>query len=67
MKKLAIAITAVAAFTGSAIAADLPMKAPAAPMPMVRAISWTGCYVGAGGGYGMWNQDNVLFDDTGSF
>jgi outer membrane immunogenic protein len=64
MKKLAIAITAVVAFTGSAIAADMPVKAPAAPM--VRAMSWTGCYVGAGGGYGMWNQDNVLFDDTGS-
>jgi outer membrane immunogenic protein len=57
MKKLAIAITAVAAFTGSAIAADLPVKAVAAPMPVVRAMSWTGCYVGVGGGYGMYNQD----------
>ena len=53
MKKLAIAITAVAAFTGSAIAADLPVKVVAAPMPVVRAMSWTGCYVGVGGGYGM--------------
>jgi outer membrane immunogenic protein len=57
MKKLAIAITAVAAFTGSAIAADLPVKVVAAPMPVVRAMSWTGCYVGVGGGYGMYNQD----------
>jgi outer membrane immunogenic protein len=56
MKKLAIAVTAVAAFTGSAIAADMPVKAPSAPM--VRAVSWTGCYVGAGGGYGMHNADH---------
>jgi outer membrane immunogenic protein len=57
MKKLAIAITAVAAFTGSAIAADMPVKArPYAP-PVVTAYNWTGCYVGAGGGYGMYNQD----------
>jgi outer membrane immunogenic protein len=58
MKKLAIAITAVAAFTGSAVAADLPVKARyIAPVPVVTAYNWTGCYVGAGGGYGMYNQD----------
>jgi outer membrane immunogenic protein len=56
MKKLAIAITAVAAFTGSAIAADMPVKARV-DAPVVRAMSWTGCYVGVGGGYGMYNQD----------
>ena len=57
MKKLAIAITAVAAFTGSAVAADMPVRArPYAP-PVVTAYNWTGCYVGAGGGYGMYNQD----------
>jgi outer membrane immunogenic protein len=65
MKKFAIAITAVAAFTGSAIAADMPVKAPAAPVPVVRAMSWTGCYVGVGGGYGMYNQD--ISADTSSF
>jgi outer membrane immunogenic protein len=62
MKNLAIAVTAVAAFTGSAIAADMPVKAPSAPM--VRAVSWTGCYVGAGGGYGMWNQENTVYTGT---
>ena len=57
MKKLALAITAVAAFTGSAVAADMQVKArPYAP-PVVTAYNWTGCYVGAGGGYGMYNQD----------
>jgi len=63
MKKLAIAVTAVVALTGSAIAADMPVKAPAAPM--VRAASWTGCYVGAGGGYGMWNQENTVYNAGG--
>jgi outer membrane immunogenic protein len=62
MKKLALAITAVAAFTGSAIAADMPVKAPYIA-PVVTAYNWTGCYVGAGGGYGMYNQD---ITDVGS-
>jgi outer membrane immunogenic protein len=64
MKKLVLALSAVAAFTGSAIAADMAprpySKAPvavAAPVP-----TWTGCYVGGGGGYGMWNQENTTVD-----
>jgi len=64
MKKLAIAVTAVAAFTGSAVAADMPVKARYIA-PVVTAYNWTGCYVGAGGGYGMWNQDNQGFETTG--
>jgi outer membrane immunogenic protein len=56
MKKFAIAITAVAAFTGSAVAADMPVRAPYIA-PVVTAYNWTGCYIGAGGGYGMYNQD----------
>jgi outer membrane immunogenic protein len=56
MKKFAIAVTAVAAFTGSAIAADMPVKARYIA-PVATAYNWTGCYVGAGGGYGMYNQD----------
>jgi len=40
--------------TGSASAADLlPLKAP----PPV--YSWTGCYIDAGVGYGMWNQSHT--------
>lgn len=65
MKKLAIAITAVAALTGSALAADMPVKArPIAPV--VTAYNWTGCYVGAGGGYGLYNQD-ISADNTEYF
>lgn len=52
MQKLAIAIVGIAVLIGTpAIAADLAVKAP--PLP---AASWTGCYVDAGVGYGMWNQ-----------
>ena len=65
MKKLVLALSAVAAFTGSAIAADLPARTYSkAPAPVAYAPSWTGCYVGGGGGYGMWNQENTIFDDT---
>ena len=58
MKKMLLALTAAAAFTGSAYAADLPARMPmkAAPPP-VPVANWTGCYIGAGGGYGLWNQE----------
>jgi outer membrane immunogenic protein len=60
MKKFALALlTATAAFTSSAFAADLPMKAP--PPPPAPVYNWTGCYIGAGGGYGLWNQDVTGF------
>jgi outer membrane immunogenic protein len=51
MKKIALALTAMAAFTGSAIAADMAPRAytKAAPMAVAGPI-WTGCYVGGGGG-----------------
>jgi outer membrane immunogenic protein len=63
MKTLAayvVGMTLVAA--GTAVAADMRMPVKAAPAPVaVAAYSWTGCYVGAGGGYGMWNQDTQAF------
>ena len=40
-----------------------PVKAPA-PAP-VAVYNWTGCYVGAGGGYGMWNQETQYVDAGG--
>jgi outer membrane immunogenic protein len=41
----------------AASAADMgmPLKAPPAPPPV---MSWTGCYVDGGLGYGFWNQDH---------
>ena len=64
MKKLVLALTAVAAFSAPALAADMAAKAPVRAAPIAYAPSWTGCYIGGGGGFGMWNQENTLFDDT---
>jgi len=65
MKKLVVALSALAAFTGSALAADLaPRPYTKAPPPVVAAVpNWTGCYVGGGGGFGLWNQENTGYDD----
>jgi outer membrane immunogenic protein len=61
MKKILLALTAVAAFTGSAVAADLPArtysKAPAAVAPV---YSWTGFYIFGGAGGGLWNADQFV-------
>ena len=64
MKTLASALTAIAALTAPAFAADMAVRTPvAAPAPVAYAPSWTGCYVGGGGGYGLWNQENTGFID----
>ena len=66
MKKFSLAAAAFVALTGSAIAADLPRKAPAAVAPAPLPVAtWTGCYLTGGIGYGMWNQDNTTFDSGG--
>ena len=68
MKSMTLAALVLAALAGTAArAADLPVREPVltsavAPLPTV---SWTGCYVGAGFGYGMWNQENTAFSDPG--
>src|SRR5450432_2413288 len=59
MKKLIIALSAVAAFTGSAMAADMaPRTYSKAPAPMAVAPSWTGFYIFGGAGGGLWNADS---------
>jgi len=49
---------------GIANAADMnmPLKAPAPPPP---ALTWTGCYLSGGIGYGMWNQQHYGETDPG--
>ena len=55
MKKLVLALTAIAAFTAPALAADMAVKAPrAAP---VAIYNWTGFYIFGGVGGGLWAAD----------
>ena len=56
MNKILIAAATLAAFATTSYAADLPARMPVKAMPAPVVQSWTGCYIGAGGGYGMWNQ-----------
>ena len=67
MKKLVLALTAVAAFTGSALAADLPArtytKAPMMPEPV---YNWTGFYVFGGAGGGVWDADTYSVNAAGN-
>jgi outer membrane immunogenic protein len=59
MKKLVLALTAVAALTGSASAADLGARPYAkAPVAVAPAYNWTGFYIFGGGGAGLWAADS---------
>jgi outer membrane immunogenic protein len=59
MKKLVLALTAVAAFTGSASAADLGARPyTKAPVAVAPAYNWTGFYIFGGGGGGLWAADS---------
>jgi outer membrane immunogenic protein len=55
----AAAIVTLSAF-GSAKAADLPTPAPVYKAPPPASYNWTGCYVGGGGGFGMWTQTSFV-------
>lgn len=68
MKKLlAGSLAVLASLSGSALAADLPpaqvqpYKAPAVVAPT---YSWTGFYLNAGGGYGIWSADTTTISPT---
>src|ERR1700712_4911008 len=66
MKKMVVALAALAAFTGSASAADLAARpyAKAAPMAAPMA-SWTGLYIFGGAGGGLWNADSNVVSTPG--
>jgi outer membrane immunogenic protein len=60
----AVALMAVSA--GSALAADLPIRKAPPMAPAMVTTNWSGCYVGAGGGYGMFNNEtSTVFDPGG--
>jgi outer membrane immunogenic protein len=60
MKKLLLAATALISFVAAnpAMAADMAVRAAAPPPAPVA--TWTGLYVGAGWGYGMYNLDTTV-------
>ncbi|GAC1495584.1 MAG: outer membrane beta-barrel protein [Bradyrhizobium sp.] len=66
MKKMVVALAALAAFTGSASAADLAARpyAKAAPMAAPMA-SWTGLYIFGGAGGGIWDADSNVVSYPG--
>ena len=69
MKRLlAVSLAGLAVLSGSALAADLPPAAPAykAPAVVAPAYNWSGFYLNAGGGYGMWNADTQVFFPGGA-
>jgi outer membrane immunogenic protein len=67
MKKILLALTAVAALTGSAYAADLPARTYTKAPPPLPVQSWTGFYIFGGGGGGIWNANtSVVATGTGA-
>jgi outer membrane immunogenic protein len=65
MKKVLLALTAVAAFSGSALAADLAPRTYTKAPPMAVAPSWTGFYIFGGGGGGIWDADSNVVTNPG--
>ncbi|PDT89254.1 hypothetical protein CO669_16990 [Bradyrhizobium sp. Y36] len=66
MKKVLLALTAVAAMTGSASAADLAAR-PYVKAPVAAPIAnWTGFYVFGGGGGGLSNADQHVQTTVGA-
>src|ERR1700730_12461466 len=67
MKKLVLALSAVAAFTGSALAADLPARTYSKAPMMAPAYNWTGFYIFGGAGGGLWDADSNVKSTGGVF
>jgi len=64
MKKLVLALSAVAAFTGSALAADLPARTYSKAPMMAPVYNWTGFYIFGGVGGGLWDADTRVVNHT---
>ena len=65
MKKLLLGVTALLALSGApALAADMPVKARPAPIP-VAIYDWTGFYIGINGGGGWSRKCWDLTEDRG--
>src|SRR5439155_8111022 len=58
MRKMALAALTAFGFSQAAVAADMPVKAPAPAV--VAAYNWSGFYIGVQGGYGWGHHDRSL-------
>jgi outer membrane immunogenic protein len=67
MKKLVLALTAMAALTAPALAADMAPRYAKAPVAVAPAVSWTGCWISGGGGYGISRTDRYSRDGAAPF
>lgn len=67
MKKFLFAGAALLGLIGAANAADLPVRVQAPPpaAPAVVPYTWTGFYVGAGWGYGVWDMNSSVVPTGG--
>ena len=65
MKKALLALVAATAFTGSAFAADMAVKAPPMAPPPPPPPTFTGCWLSGGVGYGLFDQENTFFANDG--
>jgi outer membrane immunogenic protein len=65
MKKLLATMAALAAFTGSAFAADLPARTYTKAPPPIMAPNWTGFYIFGGGGGGIWDANTGIVTTAG--
>jgi outer membrane immunogenic protein len=68
MKRLVVALTALAAFTAPALAADMAARPYSkAPAPVAAVASWTGLWVSGGFGYGMAQYQHSEYDVVAPF
>jgi outer membrane immunogenic protein len=65
MKKIVLALTAIAAMTGSASAADMGRPYAKAPVAVAAAYNWTGFYLFGGAGGGLWASDQSVQTNPG--
>ncbi|MGH2248575.1 hypothetical protein ACQ1Y8_14325, partial [Enterococcus faecalis] len=64
----ALALAALAAFTGSALAADMAPRAyTKAPTPVAVAPSWTGFWISGGFGYAVSDYQNSVTGPVAPF
>ena len=67
VKRIAAGILALAALSGSAVAADMAPRYAKAPPPVIAPVfSWTGCYIGGYVG-GVWGDRTTRATDVNSY